>query len=269
MCAIFGLIFQNGHKAFDSDVIKTIVKRLFLENMSRGRTASGLVYTTRQNMAVIKTDIPANGFISMKEYAETENKYINFENDKDGLISILGHCRWKTKGTEKNNDNNHPIVHGNVIGAHNGIITNDDSLFETFSKKIKRKAQVDSEIIFALINGFAEVGTPMHEAISKTSVLLNGSYACSMVHRLHPHMVWLFKNGNPCDILHYKKAGVIIWSSADSYIKNAVGNSLGEAVKIPFGYQDGLTIDTHRNRLYRFPLSSSKTNTLTNTSCGG
>ena len=262
MCAIFGLIFQNGHRALNSDKMKTVIKRLFLENMSRGSDASGMAYVTAHDIAVVKTNAPANEFINTKEYKEAEDKYVNFEDNKtnnSGLISILGHCRWKTKGSERNNDNNHPIVHGNIVGAHNGVIVNDDELFTIYSSKIKRRAEVDSEIIFALIDNFAEICTPTHDAIMRTSALLSGSYSCSMVHKRHPHIVWLFRNGNPCMILHYKKAGVIIWSSVDSYIRNAVGEALGEETKIELDYGGGMAIDSYRNRLYRFRLNSINT----------
>jgi len=261
MCAIFGLMFQNGHKTIDSDKMKTIVKRLFMENMTRGRNASGMAYVTSHAITVVKTDLPANEFINTKEYGEAENKYMGFERNKignDDLISIIGHCRWKTKGSEKNNDNNHPIIHGNVVGVHNGIIGNDDELFALFSSKIKRKAEVDSEIIFALIDNFAEIGTQIHDAIVRTSSLLNGSYSCSMVHRRHPHIVWLFRNGNPCVVHHYKEAGVVIWSSVDSYIKNAVGNNLGESSDIDLGYGCGMALDSYRNRLYKFKLNNAQ-----------
>ena len=93
----------------------------------------------------------------------------------------------------------------------------------------------------------------------RTSALLSGSYSCSMVHKRHPHIVWLFRNGNPCMILHYKKAGVIIWSSVDSYIRNAVGEALGEETKIELDYGGGMAIDSYRNRLYRFRLNSINT----------
>jgi hypothetical protein len=60
-------------------------------------------------------------------------------------------------------------------------------------------------------------------------------------------------------VTHYKKAGVIIWSSSDSYITNAVGESFGEETKIPLNYGDGMAIDSFRNRLHRFKLKSGTT----------
>lgn len=37
---------------------------------------------------------------------------------------LMGHTRWRTRGNEFNNRNNHPIRAGIVIGTHNGTIYN-------------------------------------------------------------------------------------------------------------------------------------------------
>jgi superfamily II helicase len=42
---------------------------------------------------------------------------------------LMGHTRWRTRGNEFNNRNNHPIRAGIVIGTHNGTIYNADYLF--------------------------------------------------------------------------------------------------------------------------------------------
>src|SRR3954466_6988968 len=63
----------------------------------------------------------------------------------------LVHVRDYTKGHPSLEANNHPIRHGSVVGIHNGIIVNDDELFER--ERIARAEpamSVDSEIIFAL-----------------------------------------------------------------------------------------------------------------------
>ena len=72
------------------------------------------------------------------------------------LLSIVGHCRQKTKGTERNNANNHPIVRDLIVGVHNGMIHNDDITFNNYKDAIKRNGEVDSEIIFALIEYFSQ-----------------------------------------------------------------------------------------------------------------
>ena len=54
---------------------------------------------------------------------------------------LLGHTRWRTRGDERVNSNNHPIRAGEVIGTHNGTIYNADYLFRRW--KMRRFAEVD------------------------------------------------------------------------------------------------------------------------------
>jgi glucosamine 6-phosphate synthetase-like amidotransferase/phosphosugar isomerase protein len=64
---------------------------------------------------------------------------------------LLVHVRDYTKGHPSLAANNHPIRHGAVIGVHNGIIANDDQLFDEHGiARAEPGMTVDSEIIFAL-----------------------------------------------------------------------------------------------------------------------
>jgi glucosamine 6-phosphate synthetase-like amidotransferase/phosphosugar isomerase protein len=64
---------------------------------------------------------------------------------------LLLHVRDYTKGHPSLAANNHPIRHGEVVGIHNGIIENDDELFDEHGiARAEPGMTVDSEIIFAL-----------------------------------------------------------------------------------------------------------------------
>src|SRR5262249_40882864 len=66
---------------------------------------------------------------------------------------VLIHVRDYTKGHPTIDANNHPIRHGAVVGVHNGIIENDDALFEQYGiERAHPDMTVDSEAIFALVN---------------------------------------------------------------------------------------------------------------------
>ena len=66
-------------------------------------------------------------------------------------VEALVHVRDYTKGHPSIAANNHPIRHGKVVGIHNGIITNDDELFEQRGwRRHEPDMTVDSEAIFAL-----------------------------------------------------------------------------------------------------------------------
>src|SRR6185437_11642918 len=61
----------------------------------------------------------------------------------------LVHVRDYTKGHPSLDANNHPIRHGAVVGIHNGIIVNDDQLFDEHEiPRAEPGMTVDSEIIF-------------------------------------------------------------------------------------------------------------------------
>ncbi|HSC73471.1 MAG TPA: hypothetical protein VLB89_04840 [Gaiellaceae bacterium] len=67
------------------------------------------------------------------------------------VTNLLVHVRDYTKGHPDLDANNHPIRHGAVVGVHNGIIANDDELFDEHGiTRAEPGMTVDSEIIFAL-----------------------------------------------------------------------------------------------------------------------
>ena len=265
MCAIFGLGFLSGSSFKDSKRIRSIVRKLFIYNQDRGRTASGIAYVSSGEIKVLKTDVGADEFIKLPEFDRAENKYMELgepsESCSNGVseyppVAVLGHCRLKTQGSEKNNDNNHPIIYENVVGVHNGCIHNDGQLFREYDESFKRIGQVDSEIIFALVNYFS-ITKPIHEAITMMAKIVYGSMACAMCHRDYQHIVWLFRKSSPCDVLLFPEVGLVIWSSSDSYIYKAVKNcpELATSTKISLPEYSGLGIDLMSNKIHRFDLS--------------
>ncbi len=64
---------------------------------------------------------------------------------------VLVHVRDYTKGHPTIEANNHPIRHGAVVGIHNGVIVNDEEIFDRFGfERAEPEMTVDSEAIFAL-----------------------------------------------------------------------------------------------------------------------
>ena len=257
MCAIFGLGFLHGHTMRNGSLIQNLIRALFIQNMVRGRTASGLAYVSYDGIKVIKKNVPAQTFINLPEYDKAETDCMTFDTSKSRPLSVIGHCRLKTKGTETNNINNHPIICNDVVGVHNGCISNDDELFGMYSRSFKRNGEVDSEIIFSLISYFAKE-CKIHEAIQKMSVITHGSFACAMVHRLQPHVIWLFRRYNPCDVVLFEDVGLLSWASEKSYIKTSVSGFLEEGKIIKLEQNSGIGIDLYRNKIHRFTLEEPK-----------
>lgn len=66
-----------------------------------------------------------------------------------GAGAAILHTRAATQGSPTRDVNNHPINLGGILGVHNGVIWNDDSVARDFD--ITREGEVDSEVIFHLI----------------------------------------------------------------------------------------------------------------------
>ncbi len=69
-----------------------------------------------------------------------------------------------TKGHPSLAANNHPIRHGAIVGVHNGIIANDDDLFDRHGfERAEPGMTVDSEAIFALVEVSDDVPRSLEE----------------------------------------------------------------------------------------------------------
>jgi glucosamine 6-phosphate synthetase-like amidotransferase/phosphosugar isomerase protein len=134
MCGIAGYSF-----APDISVDRTVAARALLAGIAeRGADAVGFAY--RSDLAVT-THKQRSGASALLERIVVPAD----------ATELLLHVRDYTKGHPSLPANNHPIRHGAVVGVHNGIIVNDDELFER--ERIARAEAgmtVDSEIIFAL-----------------------------------------------------------------------------------------------------------------------
>jgi glucosamine 6-phosphate synthetase-like amidotransferase/phosphosugar isomerase protein len=108
-----------------------------------------------------------------------------------GASQALVHVRDYTKGHPSLAGNNHPVRHGAVVGIHNGIIVNDEELFEAHGwERAEPEMTVDSEAIFAL----AEERPRSAEALEE----LYGAMATAWLDRRAPGELFLARGvGRP------------------------------------------------------------------------
>jgi hypothetical protein len=77
-----------------------------------------------------------------------DNVYYGVKEDANWWV---GHVRFLTLGSADNRNNNHPIPHGNIIGVHNGVLDNHETILKQTGRQ-DPDTQVDSEAIFAAVN---------------------------------------------------------------------------------------------------------------------
>src|SRR4051794_18704542 len=135
MCGIAG--YSLG---LDSRVERTVAARALLAGIAE-RGADAVGYAFRRPGSAITLHKQRSGATALLDRIEVP----------EPATQLLVHVRDYTKGHPSLSANNHPIRHGGVVGIHNGLITNDDKLFDEHGiPRAEAGMTVDSEIIFAI-----------------------------------------------------------------------------------------------------------------------
>ena len=258
MCCIFGIGLFKDHNFKSAATMTGVISRLFKEAESGGRKASGLSIMREKSAHVLRRPLSATELVSSDEYMEFMHAHLDPTDEANRLMSVIGHCRWPTQGSVLDNLNNHPQLVDNIIGVHNGVITNDHELFRLFNKVITRKAEVDTEIIFQLISHFNKASeSKTVDAIDHATSYLTGSFACAMQNTKHPYNLYLFRKHNPITVMRYPKTGVAMFGTRTSFMKDAYESfvdNTGHGKEIAIDNNQGLVLNLWNHTLCRFDL---------------
>ena len=123
MCGIFGIISGKSlnHK---------YTRLLANHSKQRGADSSGLIFNSSGHCFVQRADHDISKLFDT--------------NDLGRSSFVFGHSRLITNGLR----DNQPVIRGDCLVIHNGIILNHDSVWKTLN--IKRFYEIDSEIIAAI-----------------------------------------------------------------------------------------------------------------------
>lgn len=148
MCGIVGAFPLNKPGlAMDAQTRRLVLlylhNEVLFETVARGKDATGMALSFgpkeeggKPYWAVLKqpvrtADFFTNDGTSTRYKGQDEEANVERYMDVACLLGrplnhVLGHTRAKTKGSEFNPLNNHPIIVGDIIGIHNGGVKNDD-----------------------------------------------------------------------------------------------------------------------------------------------
>jgi len=177
-----------GYKCFGTarpteDMVRTIL----LEISNRGQDATGLGYIKDNKIYIGKDAIPADKFLE-SEIWSSHKQHLFGDNSPH---TVIFHTRSKTKGSQANSKNNHPVwskINGCVL-VHNGIIRNDDEIIKEL--KWSREGEVDSEAILAIMDQTAVLDA------AKELGKLEGSMALAAISTSWPDHLILYRHSNP------------------------------------------------------------------------
>jgi len=256
MCGIFGII-NYGSKRYLSEIdhIKEMIERLLTIVEIRGTDASGICIVSGKKAKVFKEHIPGSCLPKEEGYKDIMKSITYQEN----FQFMIGHVRARTKGSELFNVNNHPIISGKVIGVHNGVISNDEDIFKV-EKDLNRRGEVDSEVIFSLLNKAISIDkSTIISAVQRTSQALVGSYSCAFLHLDHPNYLTLFSGNYANIVLHdFRNYKLMVFGSTDDVITKA-GKDISlfhePSSKREMGKNMAWRINTNNGKIYTFQLN--------------
>ncbi len=201
MCGIMGY-YSFGSRLPDKNKLTDMFSLL----ESRGRDASGYAFIRDNNLVVHKAPVKSSDLIKTNEW----------KNLKLPTVMIL-HTRMKTQGSEKNNNNNHPLFSksGTAI-VHNGIIYNDK---EIFGRK-QRDGEVDSECILHILSMKYK-----GDKIKRLFDRIEGSFAVAAIDKSQPEKLFLIKRDNPIDLYYNSDEDILYFCSERGIMQEAMSIS--------------------------------------------
>lgn len=206
ICGIAGIHFLDGF-SISKKQTENLIDSLLLGIEIRGKHATGIATMNGDSeLWVEKGDLKASDYIMWRRDIPHRSH------------TILLHTRYATQGSPQQLENNHPVEYLSTAITHNGHINNDSSLF--MSEGLERMAEVDSEIIAALINKY---GLPKSNvALGK----LDGTYAIAAMDQRNPKTLVLAKGpSSPLEVVNLN--GMIVWASTYIALKDALKSALG------------------------------------------
>jgi len=257
MCGIVGTMSFKGLDSKDEKVRQEAIIFLMTELLymthTRGKDATGISALFGDgNYLGLKMGVPSPEFIS--RFGDKETDYDGFlkviRKTRSPVKTLIGHCRKLSVGRADDNVNNHPIKVGNIVGIHNGTLTNHEKIFEKL--KCGRDGEVDSEAIMRLLHFYTKGGKEPFtaELVKEVCLRLQGTYSCMAFNGDNPNQVTMFRDTRPAEIALIRPLSLVIVASEKDFLKevlvrfNKMAKLYQTSVKYPFLTKDDVLLKT-------------------------
>jgi len=215
MCGIFGIIAKENNN-YSPAFINDTLNSLAILSETRGKDSSGMAILNGEGISVIKGAIPVSRLLKTKIYSEKIEKNII----KNREIVVFGHSRLVTNGSQLDDNNNQPIIKDGVIAIHNGIIVNEQSLWDKHPELV-REYKIDTEIYLSLVRHFLKEGNSIQKSVVNAFKEIKGTASLAFTFNDYRNFVLATNNGslyiltNFSDILFFASESIMLKTLAD------------------------------------------------------
>lgn len=203
MCGIYGFAYLSKKPMSLNDLktIDPIIRFLALENKVRGRDSTGMGFINQNgDMFNVRKTKDSEDFLE----SNFVNNQIHAMLNRD-TIMCLGHTRAATHGAVILN-NAQPFIIGNIMGTHNGIISNHEDIIKRL--KVTPQTTCDSEALFQLLNVSASL-----KGKAKKLRDAYGYAASAFYDKRVPHTIFFARSNNNVNVAMTGNKKFIFWSS--------------------------------------------------------
>jgi hypothetical protein len=221
MCGIFGYV--------SSDIIqKKDFNELVRHSQQRGRDSSGVVFYDQGRYLIQRADYNITKLLSEVNVYRSNVAF--------------GHSRLITNGCS----DNQPVVRGNVLVLHNGIVVNHEDLWQKIVKK--RRLEIDTEIIAGITERELEAGTELSRIPGKIMELCEGVVACALALPSFGKILLFSNDGS----LYVGRKGSNILFASERYPLKVIGctniEQIRDAIQIDIPKSNELSLTDHSVR---------------------
>ncbi len=260
MCGIFG-VMAAGDSNVPTDLLEESVNRLFRLSESRGKESAGLALLSGDSIRILKQPIPASRFIRTSVYRRVLGDIArNGNGHLRHPVAVMGHSRLVTNGAQEDNRNNQPVVAGDIVGIHNGIIVNDEELWQRFPD-MQRHYEVDTEVLLSLIRRFYQEGDSLVEAAKRAFEAIDGCAAVSLFFSDFDHVLLATNNGS-LYLCQSRTTPFCLYASEEFILKqmlksSALRKALGEYEFTPLRSGEGRLLNLNAGSVTPFSFHSN------------
>ena len=179
MCGIFG-VMASSSGGLPVERLQALTRTLFLKSQTRGKDASGVVGVLDADILVHKEARMAAHLLKSPGFSEVLTA-ASARYSGGGMFVIAGHTRMVTNGTEDNQHNNQPVIKGQVVVLHNGIIVNDEAIWAD-RPDLTREHQVDTEAFAAMVDRSVDAGEGWPRAMAQAFAACQGANTFAVMH---------------------------------------------------------------------------------------
>jgi len=223
VCRQVGIILGRKRRQFpEHDILLDIFTEMLWRSERGGPHATGVAVLREDGRHMIaKRPLPARRFIDQNAFFEAVARF------DDRATAILGHNRWRTRGSEQNNRNNHPLRAGQVIGTHNGTIYNADELFRALM--LRRHTQVDSELLVRLADLAVSGDNIDPQAFLRLVAPCRGQISAVLAAVGAPGRVVVLKGNKPLEFRYSRRHRAVAYGTDPGVLDDAIAASYRES----------------------------------------